>query len=582
MDPDDLSAQQWQTSMVVPTEPQNQAPSSECDDYWFKAEQQQKATRTKGWAKPERELTAAERKKKERKEKKVMESQRYLGRPPEQCAFEHRLRWPKDLPVFRLLGGTLHALDDLRAECKVYIWIEPSSMMIYVAGSEEHSAFTAMNRIKNYIMKRIRTPIDTVCHILEKPSKLIKVHMVKTPPTPYINLPPQITPPQADIVANPAVFMRAKEVETFANLLTLDLSMATMEVTDSLDGHDKNPGTGKKQGIDGADRDDEYVASLKYMEGMAERNQKRICDVLQESLNQVQLLDGEIKMRIRFGQVRFLEYPRDTVWKIKDLDTTVIPDMRLKSEFSPFISRSSDKLVSLAEKLTPPELKGQTMQPEVLWTLGILKRVDASAAHINVQLDVTFRDDEKVSLWNALVQKNTPLDVRVVSPERPLCWAWTISTGKRLEADKFSPEGKFVYELRLEKRKDQESKLVFANTNDIQLRYVRREKKRQFLHDPWTIELIEEAFWTLKTPYKPYQSAVLAAAPDHVLYSVAVRVVDNIMYRDSWVTRFCENPHLSIGQVPTWDPTDFFSGDESFSRTMEAIDNVRRMIEELD
>ena len=96
----------------------------------------------------------------------------------------------------------------------------------------------------------------------------------------------------------------------------------------------------------------------------------------------------------------------------------MIPDKRLKSDFSPFITKSSEKFVRLARKLNPPDNKDLITQPEELWSLGILKRLEATHSHIFVQLDVTFRDDEKVSLWNALVQKMTPLDIRAISSER--------------------------------------------------------------------------------------------------------------------------------------------------------------------
>ncbi|KAF8927101.1 hypothetical protein BGZ58_010629 [Dissophora ornata] len=590
MDPDDVDAQQWQNSSAIIVEPEDSPLPLECDDYWFiptytetnvledqletfshstathmtynreqeQAELKKKAKKTKGWAKPDRELTAAEEKKKKRKDLELMESRRYLGTPPGQCLFEHRLRCPSNFPVLRLLGGNLHVLDDLRTECKSFIWIEQPSMTFCIAGDGEHSTFTAVNRIKNFILKRTRAPIDTVCHVLEKPSKLVKIHMTKTPPVPYIASPPQIASSQSSTMINQAVFIRAKEVETFANLLTLDLKMATTEEADTSRVQSTSDRAQEAQNDTTGARDDEYVSSLKYMDGMTDRNVDRIREALEETLNQVQLQDGDIKMRIR----------------VKNLDKNMIPDKRLKSDFSPFITRSSEKFVSLARKLTPPDNKDLLTQPEVLWSLGILKRVEATNAHIIIQLDVTFRDDEKVSLWNALVQKMTPLDLKVVSSERPFSWAWTITTGKRLEADKFSPEGKFVYELRLEKREGQDDRLVFSNTPVVQLKHIRRERKRLFIHDPWTIELIEEAFWTLSFAHKPYQSVALPAEPDHILYSVS-------MYRDSWTTRFCENPHLSLGAVPTWDPADFFTGEESIVRTMEAVNYLRDMVEDV-
>lgn len=105
-------------------------------------------------------------------------------------------------------------------------------------------------------------------------------------------------------------------------------------------------------------------------------------------------------------------------WDTKTLDSNIIPDSRLKSEFSPFFTRSSETFAALATKLTPPHMQEQKTEPEVLWTLGVVKRDEEANEPINVQLDVTFRADEKVAFWKGLVQKMTPLDIRVISSER--------------------------------------------------------------------------------------------------------------------------------------------------------------------
>ncbi|KAG0358840.1 hypothetical protein BGZ54_010253 [Gamsiella multidivaricata] len=606
MDPDDLSAQQWQNSFSANAEPEPQPQPSDCNDYWFIPtyadtkvleerletfahdtgahmtfnkkqerielwgqtsciqrakssldqfaafyqdlhETKQKMTKTRGWAKPDRELTAAEKRKKEREDRRRLESQRYLGRPTEECTYQHRLNWPKDLPAFRLLGGNLQLLDALRTECKSFIWMDQPEMVLYVYGNDYHSTFTAMTRIKNYILKRKRAPFDNVCHILEKPSKLVEMHMVNASPMPYLGVPLQHTvpakqgAPHSQGASNASVFIRAKEVAAFENLHEFDLSMASIEKGGEVKDRAPPGAVPQKAGeVAAVRRNDAYINSLKYTESMTERNIERIRNALEDSLNQVQLLDGEIKMRIRIGQISLQEYPRGSVWEIKEMDASVIRDPRLKTEFSPFFTKSSESFSALVKKLTPPHLQDHIVPPDVIWSLGVLKRAEDTNIPINVQLDVTFRE-KTVSLWNALVQKTTPLDIRVISSER---------------------------------NKGDEPTLVFANTKDVQLRYIRREKKRVFVDDPWVIELVEEAFWTLQAPYMPYQAVTLSFPADQVLYSVS-------MYRDSWVNRFSENPHLSLGQVPTWDPEDFFKYDEAIDKTMDEVHRIRDKIETL-
>ena len=73
-------------------------------------------------------------------------------------------------------------------------------------------------------------------------------------------------------------------------------------------------------------------------------------------------------------------------------------------------------------------------------------------------------------------------------------------------------------------RGGRDSILHFANTDDVQLRHVRREKKKLIVRDQWTIEMTEEAFWTMEKPFMPYQINPLNEPPSQVLYSLSVSV----------------------------------------------------------
>ncbi|KAF9360675.1 hypothetical protein BGX26_008178 [Mortierella sp. AD094] len=590
MDQDDLFAQQWQNSVPAVVEPINQEPLTECDDYWFVNEKKQKEKKVKGWAKPERELTAVEKRKKEREEERRLEREKYLGKPNEACKYNHFIRLPSELPVFRLLGTSFHMLDPTRNEFQCYIWMEQPLLLI--AGDDEDKTYSAMNRVKNFILKRIMASTSiqikqfngTICHILEKPSKLVEIRIHEFPQAPYVMLPTQLIPFRPEkVVCGPERFLVATELATFENLRELDLRMATIgesPVADQQSGD--NNGTGAEDATTSENattgENDRYFQSMKYSDSMMERNIAKIRKTFEEALEHVQLLDGDIKMRIRvlaasFGQVALMNYPEQVTWDIKELDSRIIPDGRLSSDFSPFFTNSSDKFSALIKKLTPPNQKEPLDAPEMLWTLGILRRDEKTNTSIDAQLEITFRDDDKVAFWNALVQKTVPLDIRVISSERSFSWAWNISAGKRMDADKFSPEGKFVHELHLEKRNELDARIVYSTTNDVQLRHIKREKKWLFARDPWTIELAEESYWTFDKPSKPFQKLTLGE-PDDILYSVS-------MYRDSWVSRFCENPHLGLGQLPSWEPSDFFEGEESIHKTLETISEVRSIIEGL-
>ncbi|KAF9175305.1 hypothetical protein BGX20_006830 [Mortierella sp. AD010] len=558
MDRDDLAAMQWQSSELAVIEPIIQESLAECDDYWFvppycpndnlvgQLEEISKDTST--------HLT-------------FKEQQQWLDRVAESLLKHYIVSQPKRVDIWGspdCIQRAKHALDHFAR-----YYLEVAELLI--AGDDEDKVYSAMNRVKNFILKRIKQYDGTICHILEKPSKLVEIGIHESPQVPYVELPIQLIPPRSDkVICGPERFLVATELAEFENLRELDLRMATIgpktENTTTTTSENANAATSEN---------DKYFQLMKYSEGMTDKNITKIRKTLEEALEHVQLLDGDIKMRIRFGQVALMNYPEQVTWDIKELDTRIIPDGRLLSDFSPFFTKSSDKFSALIKKLTPPNQKTEFLDAhEMLWTLGIIKRDQLSNKPIEAQVEVSFREDDKVAFWNALVQKTTPLDIRVISSERPFSWTWNISASKRLDADKFSPEGKFIHEIHLEKRDGFDSRIVYSTTNDVQLRHIKRERKWLFARDPWTIELAEESYWTLDRPSKPFQKLTLSAPPQDVLYSVS-------MYRESWVERFCENPHLGLGQLPSWEPSHFFEWEESIGKTLDAVSEVRSIIEGL-
>ncbi|KAG0246091.1 hypothetical protein BGX31_004511 [Mortierella sp. GBA43] len=560
MDPDDLRAQEWQSNSVSEKPKSSPRANSQCDDYWFvptyvdrvtlrkqldiissetatrleyrkedervelwgdypctqKAkeslerlasfyydlrEKQQKVSRTKGWAKPDREPTAAEKRRQLREEERLLEKQKYMGTPKIECAFVHAIKWPIDRSPLEYLGQDLRILDPLREEFKCFIWLE-RDRIVYVAGEVKEDTFKVMNRIKNFIFKCLRQIEERIVHVLETPSKLVQLVLDEHAPVMYIS--PNITNNNnnQDPLPVPNVFVRAKEIAGFGNLVDYDLQMANLD-TGGSDAHHQ-------------------TLTLKYTDTMTQRNIERIRMTIKDSLENIMLWNNEIKMRIRLGQICLLEYPKRQSFSTDDLDENVIQNPRLMSEVSPYFTKSPDIFRALMKKLMPPDMIDQVIQPDIQWSLGVLKK-GGNSGNTNVRLEVTFRLDGNVSLWNALAQNATPMDIRVISSEKRFSWAWTVTTARRLSGDKFSPEGEFVYKLRLS---------------------------------------------------EPFQLVTLSTPPDKVLYSVSLS-------RDSWKSRFCENPHLTTGQVPSWNYTDFVEGGESISKTMEAVDDIRAKIESL-
>ncbi|KAG0343401.1 hypothetical protein BG004_005342 [Podila humilis] len=596
-DDDDETAQEWQNTHEQAAASSNNVPMSDSDDYWFiptytsidmlekqlesisndsgthllydrnknriemwgpypsiqkakeildhfskhylQAEEKRiRANRAKGWARPDRELTAAEKRKAERKERVQKEQERYSGVPKDVLPYQHCFICPESVPIFRLLGGNLQLLDPLRAEFKSYIWIEKSN--------------------------KLDKPVESVYHILEKPSKTANIHIVKDAPAPFIR------PSRWKHEGGPIMFMKAVLLDGYETLAAFDDSLAQSITGLSVSSNDPNSNSTSSSHGSNAANVQNNVKTIKYFESMHTFNKERIRKHLLTSLHQLQLMDYEMKMRIHIGQVGLKDYPKNDIWAIDDLDTRIIPDKRLASDFHPYIVRSANELKNFMDALTPnfERLEGEHTR----WSLGILKRNDSPGDALYGELDVTFRDDGKLGLWNALVERSKPLEIKVICSQRKYSWAWDITTARRLPLDKFSPEGVFAHNLSLEKRAGFENRMVFSNTPDIQLRRIRREKRTVYAKDNWKIEVVEESFWILEKAFKPSQAVTLLDEPTDVMCSIS-------MFRESWANRFAENPFLGIGQVPYWSPEDFISEQESLESTLEFVSTIQDLLE---
>lgn len=91
--------------------------------------------RTRGWSKPDRELTEKQVKRKERAERKLAELRKYQGMPDSEAKFPYVVcldprweadrkglfDWPQGIDPLKALGSSLEDLDPIRRDCKVYI-----------------------------------------------------------------------------------------------------------------------------------------------------------------------------------------------------------------------------------------------------------------------------------------------------------------------------------------------------------------------------------------------------------------------------------------------------------------------------
>lgn len=121
------------------------------------------------------------------------------------------------------------------------------------------------------------------------------------------------------------------------------------------------------------------------------------------------------------GQVGLVEYPKPKVFSVRELDESVIVDARLKSKFSPYFTPSPEIHRALLKRFEPRDRYENNIKTEVHWDLGILRRTEGGTERergVRVDLEVWFSEDGNISLWNSLVSKATPMDIRVISSEK--------------------------------------------------------------------------------------------------------------------------------------------------------------------
>jgi hypothetical protein len=109
-------------------------------------------------------------------------------------------------------------------------------------------------------------PPESVCHVLEKPSKLVQIHLVQSPPAPYIapNQGFQGMPGGEPHDQSKIRFLKAKEMGDYGNVRDVDLKMSSID-----SGSRSNDATSEANGgdSDNASNASPYVRLMQYSEG---------------------------------------------------------------------------------------------------------------------------------------------------------------------------------------------------------------------------------------------------------------------------------------------------------------------------
>lgn len=516
--------------------------------------------RTKKWDKPERELTEKERKRAERLQARQLEEKSFQGQPAITQPFSAIFPIPDEsLPIPKLLGDKESYLNSMRAECKAYMWYEPALKAIKISSQEEENVKMAGERIRNWYLRSSRRPISGVVRLMKQPKTNFVLRLNKLPEglmTYRYDKPER----QQDMLATHRVLESVRKGV-----------MSTIKDTNLIDLEDSNPNSNDAFELP------ERVRTLD------ERNVEAATEALAVGLESIRLLDWEIRMKIRFGQICITDYPkRERLYEIEEITEKLFPNPRFRSELAPCIAVNKEDMGSFiayvaehgvmyasspstsytitaeqypryVEKPPPGSRRDQqvlAMQRGNMWQTKIL---------------ANFTPEGRINLWRCLTDCEDLVTISCVDMEANYSWENKLQYARRLPIDSKTPHADFAESLRLS---GPDKRLVLLmNITDYHPHTVTQKTKWQYAYkEHWTIEICKDEIWDLDELNLSKERMALPVdlssfEPHRVLFKVS-------LYCDSWVNRFWCNVDLRIGESPGWTVHDFLHSDTENTKTM--------------
>ncbi|CAJ0846985.1 2333_t:CDS:10, partial [Entrophospora sp. SA101] len=507
--------------------------------------------RVKGWARPEKALTDKQLRKLQRKEAREKEEQDYRGVCEDKPFYGVFLFPNAQIPIPMIIGEKTEILDPIRVETKCYIWNDRN--YIKVAGNTLESVEEATKRIKNLYIKanalRHIPQNQKEAHLKNKRRGWI-YHLVEEPKFPYLvkisDKPSWLTAP----------YDSTGIVKVFEPVIDSKLDEMILNEKTKFD-------TG-------------------ILEEIRNSNPITIEDALKQALGTVHLFDEEIKMRIRFGHVCLTDFPKDPLWPVEKLHYKVLNDSRLQSKFSTCITKDIKKINQFCAILDGKDVNSKDGVENNQWDNSPIQefKICATRAPLarnestwDCSFDVQFKDDGKIGLWSTVTDEKNVMEINMICLDKQVfdySWCLGIQTAKHLSNDKFSPQGIFVYKLRL----SPQNRLIYTNTDKVQVTSIcQKTKWKYWWGEHYVVEVTRYEYWKCDS-FKNISAGVEIIMDKEEPFSVRYGVT---LYKKSWDDDFAFNSALSVGEVPEWHPYDIVD-DEKIGGIKGLIGEIRKFL----
>ncbi|KAI8061579.1 hypothetical protein BC940DRAFT_310164 [Gongronella butleri] len=547
--------------------------------------------RTKKWGKPERELTESEKRREEKKQRRLQEDKSYQGFPSQPQPYHAIFHVPdQSMPLEKFEGDKTAYLNAIRADCKSWITRDEQNNEYVVTGPIEANVFQAAARLRNWYLKQSRVPlkIDPL-HLLWPPSNPVLLR--------YSPLPERFIP--ADLYVDDEDVRKYRQLEPIfhgnvQNSVKYLMNPSRAPAAAGANDGDANSHAAMANNnlIDlealSLDAPQHTPIQQGTMDGLIERNARKLEEVLYGALESVRLTDWELTMEVIFGRYYLLNYPRhEDSWTLQDIADRLLPHPRLLAKVAPCVGTTYEHVQGLLEymdnhgeafadsprtsytitALQEPKLRPRatsiysTRETQMAANAALAAPLDPLQTTLTVQ---NFTFDGHVSLWNCVTSERTLVSAATASPDGAYSWETRLKYARRLPSELNTPHGEFVAGLRRSPGKSQ--RLILMRVPDYQANIVCQNTKWVYAWKDYIIEIQKQEYWDIEEvePPRPKQRVGstsslpidLSLIPPHRTHFAVT------MHREAWRNRFAQNLNLQIGEAPTWIPHDFTHGQD--------------------
>ncbi|KAG1473992.1 hypothetical protein G6F56_000628 [Rhizopus delemar] len=480
------------------------------------------------WGKPERQMTEKEKIKEEKKQQKIEVEKQYLKDPPKPQPFNmFYYVSPDSVVIERLLRPNESYLNQIRVDCKTFIKYNPHTHTFQLSGNEESRLKMAANRLRNLHLRYARSIEAVTARLIQKPAKNVLLKYKRLPPGFILS---EYTLPDIENV------LREKQriLETI-----------------SVEGNNLS----------------EEVKALDL------QNEVKIQTLLDHGLESLRLKDWVVRMKIRFGTICLIDFPRkdDIQLTIEQVSSKIFNKERFVSALAPCIGKTEQDLDSLFKYLKThgDEFSDNPRTSFLITAAQHPSTIPAEERRKQInygqlwktQTEITFIDRNKCGLWNTVTHCTDLVDISCFDPEDPYSWDLKLQYARSFPHDDINaPHERFSENSSL----SASGRLVLPSVFDYFPEIVTQKTIWSYGWLDFVIEICKQELWDLTKIERENDDLALDLShiePHRVLFKVS-------MYKESWRDRFASNLDLRVGEAPSWTLRDFLVTPKENARTL--------------